>query len=191
DVDPIQIRAEVAQHEEWHQAPGGFAISIRAHGRCRVERHSVNQHAAVNIQRNACQIGRQVTGQEQCCVGNVLRFTQTAQRNTVDDRTEHTGFRGAVVRAAENTAATLRGHRRHAHDAARGLLAHQRNDGLRHQQRAAQTDIEHFVVIRVADVEGLEGLGNTGVVDQHVDTAEVLDGLDHGVVNLCLVGDVG
>ncbi|MCY1429775.1 hypothetical protein D9M71_457050 [compost metagenome] len=38
DVDPIQIGAQVAQHQKGHQAPRGFTVGVGAHGRNRFER---------------------------------------------------------------------------------------------------------------------------------------------------------
>jgi hypothetical protein len=49
----------------------------------------------------------------------------------------------------------------------------------------------HFVVVRWADIEGLEGLGDAGVVDEDVDSAEMFDDLGDGPLDLRFIGNVG
>jgi hypothetical protein len=87
---------------------------------------------------------------------------------------EDAGFRRRVVRSPEDAAAALRGDRRDADDRAAPLTLHLRDHGLRHQQGAAQADVEDRVVVGVSDVDGLARLRDARVVDQRVDPAEDL-----------------
>ena len=103
---------------------------------------------------------------------------------------EHAGLGGAVVRPAEDAAAALRRDRRHADDRARLLLLHGRDRRLAHVERAAQVHVEDGVVVLRADAEELDRLGDAGVVDQHVDPAELGHHLLDRRLAGRLVGDV-
>src|ERR1700712_4977071 len=150
--------------------PGAYSVPLRN----ATKDTSVNQHPAIDVERNTREICRQVAREEQAWVRDVVRVAEAAKRNALDDvgahlrrelvagdvgldearcdrvdadavraeftrhrtgEAEHARLRGAVVRAAEDTAAALRGNRRHAHDAPALLLAHLRDDRLRHVER--------------------------------------------------------
>ena len=57
-------------------------------------------------------------------------------------------------------------------------------------QRAAQVDVEDGVVVFRLDVHDLQRLGDAGIVDQHVDRAELGHDLLHRGEAGGLVGDV-
>ena len=94
------------------------------------------------------------------------------------------------MRTAEDTAAALGGNGRDADDAAGFLRPHRGDHRLRHQQRAAQADIEHRVIVGAFDVHQLQRLGDPGVIDQHIDPAVFRQNLFDGRLHLHFVGDV-
>jgi hypothetical protein len=94
------------------------------------------------------------------------------------------------VRAAKDAAAALRRHGGDADDGAGPLLHHRRQRRLAHVERAAQVDVGDGLVIGGRDIEGLDRLGDAGVVHQNVDPAIFFDSRGDGGVAGGLVGDV-
>jgi hypothetical protein len=103
---------------------------------------------------------------------------------------EDTGFRRRVMGAAEDAAAALRGNGRHAGDRALLAAAHMRNEGLAEIENAGQVHVDHALPALGADVHHLQGLGDSGVVDQDVDLAERGERLFGGLAAIRQVGDV-
>ena len=62
---------------------------------------------------------------------------------------------------------------------------------LRHQQRAAQIDIKNTVVILHANLQCLNRLSNPRIIDQHINTPEVLKDLVDSATNGEGIGDIG
>ena len=101
----------------------------------------------------------------------------------------HAELRQVVDRRAEVREAA--GDGRHVDDVAAALLAHDRQRRVRAVQEAEQVHLDHPAPLaRVGADHGPEQ-HHAGVVDEHVEPAQLLLGARDERVRLCLVGDVG
>ncbi len=75
-------------------------------------------------------------------------------------------------------------------DRSRALLEHSRQQGLDDADRRQQIDPQGFLEVARAEAANLADLRNGGVVDDHVQPAEVLHRGLHQCLDLCIVGHV-
>ena len=95
------------------------------------------------------------------------------------------------MRSAKDTAAALGGDGRDADDAAGFLRPHGGDNRLRHQQRAAQANIKHRVIVGALDIHQLHRLGNPGAIDQYINPTVFRQNLVDGRLHLHFISDVG
>ncbi|SPX44368.1 Uncharacterised protein [Klebsiella pneumoniae] len=71
------------------------------------------------------------------------------------------------------------------------LRPHGGDNRLRHQQRAAQANIKHRVIVGALDIHQLQRLGNPGVIDQYINPTVFRQDLFDGRLHLHFISDVG
>ena len=79
----------------------------------------------------------------------------------------------------------------HVDDLSALLLEHVRYDEPRAQEHPAQMDLDHAVPCLHRHVRELRGIEHTGVVDQNVDRAELLDGGPDHTRDILDLADIG
>src|SRR5271165_305056 len=79
--------------------------------------------------------------------------------------TQDAGLGGRIMRAAKDSAASLRGYGRRARDRTAFVRAHVRNECLTEIHRAAKTNVEDEVIVLRLDLHDLERLRDASVVD--------------------------
>lgn len=81
-------------------------------------------------------------------------------------------------------------HRAHVDDAARTLAGHFTCHRLAHEKGALDVHTQHGVEIVLFDIEKVRHLEDAGIVDQHIDAAELLHDAGDKSVHLLLVAHI-
>jgi hypothetical protein len=103
---------------------------------------------------------------------------------------KNTGLGGRIVRPAEDAAAALRRHRRHARDRALLARTHVRDEGLAQVEYARHIHVDDALPVFGLDLHQLHRLRDAGIVDEDIDLTEGRDRLLGRALTALEIGNI-